>query len=245
MYLNLDFLKVINTGIVASGLLMLFPGVSSAINVVNFDENPPNVAPGTTTAPGDTFNQWQSTKRVTFSGNSEILALFDSNCDPDATTGANGGAVPPGCAGNDTDLAVNLGNILIISDNQFTPPGDSANGGTISMLFDLPVIFGLQSIQLVDIESDTPVTINAYSDLAGNNQVATNGPLFTGDGQVSSFDFGSNVNLRRLDVVLAGSGAVGSITYDEVPEPLTILGSATALGFGALFKKKLSQKKPK
>ncbi|MEA5511547.1 PEP-CTERM sorting domain-containing protein [Crocosphaera sp. UHCC 0190] len=37
----------------------------------------------------------------------------------------------------------------------------------------------------------------------------------------------------------SGAG-FGSINYYAVPEPLTILGSLTALGFGAFFKRKLS-----
>jgi hypothetical protein len=36
-----------------------------------------------------------------------------------------------------------------------------------------------------------------------------------------------------------------NIRYQTVPEPLTILGSATALGFGAFFKKKVSRKPKK
>ncbi|MGK7958302.1 MAG: PEP-CTERM sorting domain-containing protein [Crocosphaera sp.] len=41
----------------------------------------------------------------------------------------------------------------------------------------------------------------------------------------------------------SGSGTVGASVTLAVPEPLTILGSATALGFGALFKRKLKGSK--
>ncbi|WP_166507533.1 PEP-CTERM sorting domain-containing protein [Nostoc sp. 106C] len=44
-------------------------------------------------------------------------------------------------------------------------------------------------------------------------------------------------------------GAIGSYSYSivatDVPEPLTILGSATALGFGAALKKKYAKKQSK
>ena len=41
------------------------------------------------------------------------------------------------------------------------------------------------------------------------------------------------------------SAEAGTFTFEHVPEPLTILGSATALGFGALLKRESSKKKNK
>lgn len=39
---------------------------------------------------------------------------------------------------------------------------------------------------------------------------------------------------------VAGNSGFGSINYQVVPEPFTILGSLSALGFGAFFKRKLA-----
>ncbi len=40
---------------------------------------------------------------------------------------------------------------------------------------------------------------------------------------------------------LEGAGA-GDITYNAIPEPLTILGTLSAIGFGSFFKRKLTSK---
>jgi len=62
-------------------------------------------------------------------------------------------------------------------------------------------------------------------------------------------DSGFSRTLLYSDVINsfnAGRGDLASITPTEpVPEPLTILGSATALGFGALLKRESSKKKNK
>ena len=45
--------------------------------------------------------------------------------------------------------------------------------------------------------------------------------------------------------LINGQEAAGDITYNAVPEPLTILGTMTALGFGGFFKRQLkSSSKP-
>ncbi|MEQ8975973.1 MAG: PEP-CTERM sorting domain-containing protein [Coleofasciculus sp. C1-SOL-03] len=50
--------------------------------------------------------------------------------------------------------------------------------------------------------------------------------------------------LLGFATLLPGSGAIDDVNY-AVPEPLTILGSGMALGFGALFKKQQSKKQKK
>jgi hypothetical protein len=47
------------------------------------------------------------------------------------------------------------------------------------------------------------------------------------------------------DTVVFKGATSGDISYKSVPEPLTILGSATALGFGVLFKRENSKKSKK
>jgi hypothetical protein len=65
-----------------------------------------------------------------------------------------------------------------------------------------------------------------------------------GDRDSITVDGFSNTKVTRLEVDLPGSGAIDDVTY-AVPEPLTILGSSMALGFGALFKKQQSKKQKK
>lgn len=63
------------------------------------------------------------------------------------------------------------------------------------------------------------------------------------------FDFGLSIFLEsqpEFEYGNVGSGVgvfSGDVTYNVVPEPLTILGSVTALGLGALFKRELSKKR--
>ncbi len=75
------------------------------------------------------------------------------------------------------------------------------------------------------------------------NFIATQGPL----GQTFNFTAtsASFVHLQVIDNYGGVGGTIfGEVAFKtaEVPEPLTILGTATALGFGALFKKKLSNR---
>ncbi|WP_041238215.1 all3515 family Zur-repressed PEP-CTERM protein [Gloeothece citriformis] len=47
------------------------------------------------------------------------------------------------------------------------------------------------------------------------------------------------------DNPLFGESGEFTLNFEPVPEPITILGTATALGFGTLFKRKLLKKNPK
>lgn len=42
-----------------------------------------------------------------------------------------------------------------------------------------------------------------------------------------------------------GYAVIDDVTYNAVPEPLTIFGAGTALGFGAFFKRKTKQAQSK
>ena len=67
-----------------------------------------------------------------------------------------------------------------------------------------------------------------------------------------SINSGFVAGLNTLDFVVEDVGVISGFrvaeisgTASPVPEPLTILGSATALGFGALLKRQHSQKQKK
>ncbi|HAC62519.1 MAG TPA: hypothetical protein DCF68_03030 [Cyanothece sp. UBA12306] len=70
------------------------------------------------------------------------------------------------------------------------------------------------------------------------------------DSNISSFAGYNGINpngtwtLRIYDLVPGNEGELSGATLivASVPEPLTLLGSAAALGFGAFFKKELSKK---
>ncbi|MFP4122433.1 MAG: PEP-CTERM sorting domain-containing protein [Coleofasciculus sp.] len=65
-----------------------------------------------------------------------------------------------------------------------------------------------------------------------------------GNLQSLSTDF-DNINFRTGEVIRTSNGVTRVVGRGAtiVPEPLTILGSATALGFGALLKRESSKKK--
>jgi hypothetical protein len=83
-----------------------------------------------------------------------------------------------------------------------------------------------------------PFTLSGFTPISGTFQIPINGSI--------------SFNLDNLPqdpgYILFQGTSVGQISgfssdfigeHEEVPEPLTILGSATALGFGAFFKRKL------
>lgn len=92
----------------------------------------------------------------------------------------------------------------------------------------------------------------AYNDLFGSS-------FASGDFGVILFDlssFGVDTSDSNFSVTLQGGGTncnlecpeivqFGVISSEPIPEPLTILGSATAIAFGASFKSKLAKAKKK
>lgn len=93
---------------------------------------------------------------------------------------------------------------------------------------------GYNAISGVNITSSHPI----FDGITGN-------VLGSGNGQ-SIIDLGTNPNAEIVQ--FTGNQGVYAVVADEpepVPEPLTILGSATALGVGALLKRESSKKKNK
>ncbi|MEQ9371089.1 PEP-CTERM sorting domain-containing protein [Coleofasciculus sp. F4-SAH-05] len=169
-------------------------------------------------------------------GNPRELMIFDTFCD---------GGPASNCSGEDDDLFFpspdfNFGNALIISeDNNSADPDDSRFGGTITFNFNRLV--RLEQFGLLDIDESNNVTITTYADAAGTQQVQQFSVQGAGNNETQSVTGFNNTLVQRLDVFLPGSGAVDNIAYEPVPEPLTILGSATALGIGGLLKRQHSR----
>jgi hypothetical protein len=82
--------------------------------------------------------------------------------------------------------------------------------------------------------------VNNDSSNSGNVTISFAGPvdeLYIDFTQASDSLSGSNP---------AGHGiGIGNMTYQAVPEPLTLLGAATAIAFGTAFKRRAAQSKNK
>lgn len=171
-------------------------------------------------------------------GSSRDLMIFDTFC-------GGGSATASDCSGGDDDLffpssEFNFGNALIISeDNDSADPDDSRHGGTISFNFNRLV--RLEQFGLLDIDESNNVQITTFADTAGTQQIQQFSVQGAGDNETQTVTGFNNTLVQRLDVYLPGSGAVDNIAYEPVPEPLTILGSATALGMGGLLKRQHSR----
>ena len=78
------------------------------------------------------------------------------------------------------------------------------------------------------------------------NGVGVSGPLFAAAAQTSALGVGGYV-WESGTYLVEGANPSASYTYSvgsaAVPEPLTILGSITAAGFGVAFKRKKNSKK--
>jgi hypothetical protein len=92
-----------------------------------------------------------------------------------------------------------------------------------------------------------PISVTATA--GSSNQTFTSNPSGAGNQWENfSFDFtatGTSTPISIVGISTANRYHIGldNVSVEAVPEPLTILGSATALGFGAFFKRKLAQGK--
>lgn len=122
--------------------------------------------------------------------------------------------------GEDYDLATdNLGNVLIISeDGDASDPDDRAAGGTINIEFDEPST--VKEIGLLDIE-ESGGFINLFDEV---NLIGTINIEPVGDGRSFELDI-SNSGVARLELNLAGSGALTSLGFspDDISTTVTQL----------------------
>ena len=108
----------------------------------------------------------------------------------------------------------------------------------LELSFDRPFVLGSATFARIVPDDQFSVSVD------GNQ-------LFSGDVPENMvFDFtqfelsARTGSMIAFTVVDSSDGfRVQELNADEVPEPLTILGSATALGFGALFKRAYSKRK--
>ena len=103
--------------------------------------------------------------------------------------------------------------------------------------------FDLASIDLTEIMPFSSSTVNFTGTKADLSTVTQSFTTVPGNLKTFTFDSGFT-NLTKVEWV--GRGQVDNINVtatSAVPEPLTILGAMTATGFGAIFKRKLAQKK--
>ena len=185
------------------------------------------------------------------------LWLFDSNCKPKNGSSQNG--FTNTCTGNDPDLATGQGtnnnvaynteeqgNVLIIQENNGQPDdyANLQNPGTISFIFTDEEGVDFNNIGLLDfddpgeaifnftfINGDTQEFIFESDDDENVTLLSEDGegnPL-TGDNSLRIYDFDFSQNITKLDLTLAGSGAVSHLDYErnlkkKVPESGSILG---------------------
>jgi hypothetical protein len=104
----------------------------------------------------------------------------------------------------------------------------------------------LDSGQVEIIETASDMDGNPIGQLFADNITGNNVPDLADSGSfskpVTQFQILKDINLTSV----SGTGDSTMSTIDQeyaVPEPLTILGSAAALGFGVAFKKEQSRKK--
>lgn len=128
---------------------------------------------------------------------------------------------PAQTTGGDSDLEVNQGGVLIVSeDGDQSDPDDKGNGGTFTFTFDTPRT--IESLDFIDTEEPTPTVTLTKSD---GSTVVIDGPV-TSDGTVSpGFDLaqaiidqgltGDNTDVTSMTVVLAGSGALDNLVVTE------------------------------
>ncbi len=231
----------IKLAIAAAGTLLGFatlhanPAQAAVVNFSEFSDG--QIVTDVTTVQGVTLSvsgQGRVPRRIDPARPLRDLMIFDSTC--------GGGADDSNCSGGDPDLFFGdqFGNVLIISENNdSTDPDDAARGGTITFTF--PQAIFLKSIAYLDGDERRPATFTTFN---GSTEVESLSNVGAGDNEFVTVDGFSNTKVTRLEVTLPGSGAIDDVNY-AVPEPLTILGSGMALGFGALFKKQQSKKQKK
>ena len=120
--------------------------------------------------------------------------------------------------GGDSDLASDtLGGVLIISeDGDSSDPDDYACGGTLAFDFDAPV--RIKQLTFKDIEeSNGPGTFVRFLDDEGN-VIEEQFIDPTGDGGERTVQF-DVPGVSRFEVVLAGSGAIDNLVFDDATGP--------------------------
>ena len=144
--------------------------------------------------------------------------------------------------GNSRDVVRGLLGIGVFGGGPDDPEVDGFGPNeTLSLLVDPSVSLITATFSRVGFDDDLEIIIDG--NLAFSGDIAGGNILDTGIGTVTiaNAPFGTQIDFT----VTEGNDdyLLKKVKVDVVPEPLTILGAGTALGFGGLFKKKLASKK--
>lgn len=130
-------------------------------------------------------------------GGSGKAMIFDSNC-----SGSN-------CSGQDPDLGVNLGNILIVSeDGNSSDPDDSSSASKLILNLRKDII--PRSLYLVDVEEGASVKLYKDSSLVLEKSVVTQ------NGYKKAVDLGKSL-ADKIIIDFNGSGATGKLEFCVKP----------------------------
>ena len=194
---------------------------------------------------------------ITGSGDNAGPAILDS------TPGGNNGT------GQDPDLLVDTGNLLILQNNNnpavlsqgtagiFDYPNDDPDGGTLSLSFSTPVL--AMSLRLVDADNDGAANLVVLTDASGSTRTYTVPDDWTGDRTLAEPGMGtldlmslapqpgfdstataaedpgfSSSDVVRIDIHLAGSGAVDDLSWCPTGVPAIRAESHAHTGTGSL-----------
>ena len=114
------------------------------------------------------------------------------------------------------------------SDINITVEGPAFDGNSLNFTDDVVVLGDNEGLGLINLELPVPA-VGFFWDTPLTNAGGTIDIAFG--------SYGTIFNLLSSDPVFLTSG---SVTAQPIPEPLTLLATGVALGFGGLFKKKMS-----
>jgi hypothetical protein len=139
-----------------------------------------------------------------------------------------------GASGRPGENDTSWGNLLIIAENVtdcdgdglVDTPDDEAGGGVFIFEFERAVI--IHRVVLVDIDWDEWAEVRLYND---SGIVATIPAQTLGDNSVQTLDGGLHTGIRRMEVELSSSGAIGEIEYvlDTTPVANSTWGGIKAI----------------
>ncbi|MGB3760690.1 MAG: PEP-CTERM sorting domain-containing protein [Rivularia sp. (in: cyanobacteria)] len=241
--------------------------------VVDFDENV-GVASNPLTG-GPKLDKLWADYGLEMDSSRKELWLYDSNCK--AKNGISENGFTNKCTGGDEDLATGKGKygnieydspeqskVLIIQENNGAPD-DQAGGGTISFNFTDEKGVDFNNIGLLDFDDPGVPTFNFTfldnstqqfkfgEDADENDPMVTllskdwQGKALKGNNSLREYKFDFSKNIKQLDIILPGSGAVTYLDYErtikrKVPEPTSILGLFLGSVAVASIKRKRSSK---
>lgn len=129
------------------------------------------------------------------------------------------------------------GSLPQINDLAFTCYSGFCNTNSVSPFIN----FGTQTINGTTADLTFNLDAGQYLNygLPGETETTVSFPYLTG-----AFNFnGSTLAVGQLAGGYSGQSSTYQMTLKTVPEPLTIMGSALALGFGGLFQRKNASKR--